>query len=308
MTKFFYAHPFSEALVKEVAVFGAKDILINSKSTAVIQKLANFNSVRVVFDMFDASGLSPEEGANDVVVANGIGMQSLGYIPVCPSSPKYLPYLLNQAKKIASNSLISGVVLDGFSYPANHLNPEPELFDTCYCDRCIRQFKEFLGGESLPTEMASLSDAIDGQFYLEWLEFKCSNLTRIAKSVKEELGHKELGVFCSSWTDKEFGSAAVRVLGSNLSELYEVVDMLYPYFFIKQMARNEEQIKDSLEYMSYFFPKVTPVVLGHFDSSNITVSELESLLKLFEQKGIDRVLIYDAASALSSGVSSLLKQ
>src|SRR3989344_4012378 len=188
------------------------------------------------------------------------------YIGICPTHPQVREDALNKVKK-ALNENIQGVWLDYLRYPTNWNVPEPEILNTCYCDRCLRMFEEYIGESIVGNSLEDKFLHIDGSYYLEWLEFKAEQIVSMIRRVKgiiAESGKEiKVGIFIVPWEDKDCGQDVSWV--KNKVEYFWNIS--HPFIsIVKSNNVPSKEFKQSLEYATSGF------------SEGVVVSNLEDLV------------------------------
>ena len=232
------------------------------------------------------------------------------YKGVCPNSSVLREYRFERIEKISSNAYVDCVWLDFLHYPTYWMLPEPDLFDTCYCERCIKAFeKEKLFGDQLPTKLSDLVDSIDGQYYIEWLQFKCEVISSFVKEARSILDpSKRMGVFAVPWKDKEYSSAVTRLLGQDFSLISAFTDYISPQLAVSLLGKGSEWIKDMIEYFQVFGDKIVPSIIFNGDLESLNLDDLTSIVKLVNHSSLGCILrdFYDLKNY--ENATNLIKQ
>lgn len=178
------------------------------------------------------------------------------YVGLCPTHEGVRKEALKRVKNILEEH-ISGIWLDSIRYPTKWEESEPDVLDTCYCDRCLKLFEKQIGepikgvgGEGTDLENTALH--IDGSYYHEWLEFKTDQISSLVKDVRKTIDESSrsprLGFFTVPWQDKDYGAGIKRILGQDLEKLSEYVDVVSPMLYHKMLGKNVEWINELVEY------------------------------------------------------------
>lgn len=283
---------------------------LNEDNLASIKDVLGPVSVGVCIDIFSGKDLLAQFGNAISQEATNKEAKYNDYFGVCPNNEEVRRFKLQRIQELIEVKNVSTIWLDSLHYPTYWQLPEPLIFDTCYCATCMKKFSEFIYGEKLPEKLDELVEAIDGQYYIEWLEFKCKTITSFVSEVKDLIRKSgkdiKLGAFIVPWVDKEYGSANTRILGQSLSELSEHVDFISPMLYFKALNRDIEWVSSTLEYYSAFGSKVIASVLL---AKEISDEEVSKLLDVLSNKPLEGILISDLSgfSAESPKVSYLKK-
>ena len=156
----------------------------------------------------------------DAGIVEATGKNTEGW--VCPTHPQ----VLQEISTLVTNALqsdYSTIVLDSCHYPTNWKLQPTELFDTCYCDRCLKLFSDYIGENIFGQTLEEKVLLIDGSYYIEWMEFKMKHITNLIKNIKNE--NMTLKLIIPPWENKENGEGMKRLLGVDLNSLETVVDV-----------------------------------------------------------------------------------
>lgn len=210
-----------------------------------------------------------------VVEVNNKNVYENGYSPLCPTNLDVRNAILEEAKRVSKLGL-KGVVLSSYHYATIWDKPEPKIYDTCYCDRCLKLFQDLLGEE---IEGESLEDKflhIDGSYYHEWLQFKASNIASFGKSVREIVKGSddkiELSFFAVPWEDKEYGASIKRILGQDYLKLAEVFDSFIPMLYYVRTGKDIEWLKEKIQYFWEVGLPFTPIIDGPSDTDQFKLA------------------------------------
>jgi uncharacterized lipoprotein YddW (UPF0748 family) len=170
----------------------------------------------------------------------------------CPTSEVLRERCLNSVKKLIELE-VDGIWLDSLRYSSTHwANQDPNIMDTCYCDRCLALFEELIGEPIEGTNLEEKYLHIDGSYYHEWLEFKSENVASMAREVRTLIDDSgkdiKLGFFAVPWEDREFGAGIKRIAAQDFGKLAEIVDVVSPMLYHKMVGKDVTWIKDMIEY------------------------------------------------------------
>lgn len=170
---------------------------------------------------------------------------------VCPTHEGVRKEILNRADKLIKSN-IDGLWLNHARYPTEWELPEPNILDTCYCDRCLQKFSEYIGEQITGTNLEEKVLLIDGSYYIEWIEFKGKQITSLVESIRELItlsGRSvKLGFFALPWEDKEYGAAIKRIVAQDFASLIPVIDILSPGLYHAWCEQPVDWIKNKVNY------------------------------------------------------------
>ncbi|HSX39328.1 MAG TPA: hypothetical protein VLI92_01935 [Candidatus Saccharimonadales bacterium] len=185
----------------------------------------------------------------DAKPVEATGKDTLGGI--CPTHEGIRNAIVETASDLLLKD-INGIWLNHIRYPSSWESAEPNIMDTCYCDRCLRKFSEYLGEPIVGQTLEEKVLLIDGSYYIEWLEFKSLQITSLVKEIRDLItasGKKiKLGLFAVPWEDKEYGAGIKRIIAQDFAALVPLVDILSPGLYHKMCGKDVEWIKQKVNY------------------------------------------------------------
>jgi hypothetical protein len=264
-----------------------------SKVKPIRDILGNTVEVNVSIRVFSKKGAPYLENFNsEPVEAAG---KPLPGSPLCPTNEDVRNACLANVKTTLDQS-IDGIWLDALTYPSSSGYPEPNLVDTCYCDRCIHKFEDYLGEKIAGTTLEEKVLLIDGSYYIEWIEFKTGVIASMAQEVKDLInasGKKvKLGYFAVPLEDKEFGSAVKRLIGQDFLKLSAIVDITSPMLYHKMLYRDVTWIKEKVDYFSQLETPILPAIQTENLPSDVTVEEFKQALDYTFNKNTFGVIVF----------------
>ncbi|MBI4091239.1 hypothetical protein HY419_00640 [candidate division WWE3 bacterium] len=319
MEKIVFLTDINEEMLRLIKQLNANSILLDAgkiTENGVSLILQNYEGLGIyaVLDVFAGGDLLKKFPGAKAEEASKRPVSYEWYQGVCPNNRELRDYLLQEAKKLMANKNLKGLFLNFLHFPAFWMLPEPELFDTCYCETCIGKFKDFIMGDSLPESGEKLVEAIDGQYYLEWLNFKTLSITSFLEDVRGAVGNSDargkLGVFAVPWKDKEYGSAIVRILGQSAFDFSTLADYVSPMLYYKTLGRNIEWVNDTIDYYELFGGRVLPSILFSQEALAMDQKEFEKLLNFTFSTKTHGVIIQDVTGVLgdSDKMTALLQK
>ncbi len=128
---------------------------INAERIALLRQqgakvFAEFNTMHV------SSYLKDHADAAPIGLDGKVCPPPQGWQGICPTHPGYRRFRMDAFRKVLSEYEIDGIWLDYHHSHASWERAVPEMPDTCFCERCIDQFrretKTSLPKESTPTD------------------------------------------------------------------------------------------------------------------------------------------------------------
>ena len=290
---FFFFKPNHESLVKAKelnldSVFSTHANLDESAIKDIRENVGENIKIYVELGVFAGKDLWDKYPDAVPVEASGKEPSRGWYYGVCPSHEGVRNECLQHVKNILEKD-INGIWLDFIRYPTKWEEPEPYILDTCYCDKCLKKFSEYLGE---PIEGNTLEDKvllIDGSYYIEWIEFKTEMITSMVKEVRKlidehnikvEDGKKvKLGFFAIPWQDKEHSAGIKRIVAQDFGSLSTLVDVFSPMLYHKMGGKDVSWIKEMVNYFWEVGKPQLPLIQTEPRESEISTEEFKQALE-----------------------------
>ncbi len=294
-SSFFFSSP-NEQSLKAMLELNLDTVFIpyheaNASNLDKIRKSKSDVKINVEVPVFAGKELLEKFPNALPVEASGLKM----LIGVCPTHPGVRGECL---KKIDSLLPLNpdGIWLDFIRYPTKWEEPVPYILDTCYCDRCLKLFSEYIGESLTGNTLEEKVLLIDGSYYIEWLEFKVSQITTMVKEVKDKIAtfgkNTKLGFFAVPWEDKEYGAGIKRIIAQDFDQLATVVDEFSPMLYHKMCGKPVEWIKQKVDYFWNFQRPFLPLIQTEPRISEIGADEFKKSLELASRKPSQGVCIF----------------
>ena len=127
---------------------------------------------------------------------------------------------------------MDGVWLDYHHSHASWERAEPEMPDTCFCDRCLRRFVEDTGTSLPDGTTAELSAVLLTEQKEAWVRWRCAVFTDWVREFRSIIDATRpgvlLGTFHNPWSDEDHDGARIEKLAIDLSAQAEYVDVFSP--------------------------------------------------------------------------------
>ncbi|MGD9346188.1 MAG: hypothetical protein PVH84_10020 [Candidatus Aminicenantes bacterium] len=167
---------------------------------------------------------------------------------ICPTSVEYSDHRIADIQRIVSEFDPDGISLDFIRhfvfwekvYPDRTLNSIP---NTCFDSRCMNTFANETGIVIPPelTDTQQKADWIKTQVLDEWVEWKCSVITRTVQAIKEAAKAVKpdllINVHAVPWRAEDFEGAVRIVAGQDLGAISEHTDIISPMCYSHMVNR-----------------------------------------------------------------------
>ena len=282
-----------------------REASFDAVSTSLLKEVLPDCRLNILIDIFSTSDLAEDMIETMPIEAQGRDVSFKWYTGICPNNKRIREYRLNRIEALITNPHVFGIWLDELHYPTFWQAAEPEIFDTCYCSTCLSLFTSSkLEGDKLPTKLEDIVDAIDGQYYTEWLEFKSESITSFAKEVLAKVRtsgkNTKLGFFAVPWTDQDFGTGNKRLLGQNLDDLTELFDYISPMLYSSLLGKDSAWIQSVLDYFSQFTHNLYPALFSSAELPSLSTNQLHEIMTILKGNHLKGALVMDFAGLINS--------
>ncbi|MCF7794626.1 MAG: hypothetical protein K9N09_11030 [Candidatus Cloacimonetes bacterium] len=206
---------------------------------------------------------------------------------LCPNNSKALEEILKPIKYYKKYSELSGIHLDYIRFPdiflpvglqpKYNLDQDREMpqFDFCYCDYCLKQFKEKydLNARNLESE----------EEIAAWFQFRLDTISNLVNRVKYELENTDLHLTAAVFPSPTEAARAVRQDWRNWP-LDAAIPMLYHKFYNENISWIGEMISRSIIETKNQFPIHAGIYLPELETDDF--SKILEIVKQNEATGI----------------------
>jgi hypothetical protein len=155
-----------------------------------------------------------------------------GWQGICPTHEGYRAERMRALRTLLETFAIDGVWLDYHHSHASWEQAEPNMPDTCFCDRCLRRFQKdtaiTLPQVSTP-ERAALLLTTHRAAWVRWRLSVFTDWVREFRDLRDATRPGALlGTFHNPWRDDEFGGARIDTLAIDLKAQAAYIDVFSP--------------------------------------------------------------------------------
>ena len=212
--------------------------------------------------------------------------QATWFLGACPTDPGFREFRMKQLEGLLDSFEVAGVWMDYFHWHAQFEDPNPVLPETCFSASCIAAFESATGTRVHAGPVAERARYILTQHERRWRDWRVSQLLSWARDIGAVVRRKRpgalLGVYHCPWKNDEYGGALRRVLGLDLRQLSNHVDVLSPMVYHGRMHRKPEWVGEYVEWLSANTPRKTgiwPIVQAHNERGAISAAEFDHVLR-----------------------------
>ena len=191
-----------------------------------VQAYAEFNTLHV------ADYVKEHPDAAPVGADGRVSPPPEGWQGICPTHEGYRAARMRAFRSLLETFDIDGVWLDYHHAHASWEQAEPNMPDTCFCERCLRRFQAETGTTlaAAPTgERARLLLSTHRAAWVRWRLGVFTDWVREFDRIRDDVRPRALlGTFHNPWTDEDFGSARIEKLAIDLKAQAAYVDVFSP--------------------------------------------------------------------------------
>jgi hypothetical protein len=191
-----------------------------------VQAYAEFNTLHV------AEYLKAHPDAAPVGTDGRVSPAPDGWQGICPTHEGYRAERMRAFRALLETFAIDGVWLDYHHSHASWEQAEPNMPDTCFCDRCLRRFQTdaaiTLPQVSTP-ERAALLLSTHRSAWVRWRLSVFTDWVREFRDIRDATRPGALlGTFHNPWSDDDFGGARIEKLAIDLKAQAAYIDVFSP--------------------------------------------------------------------------------
>jgi hypothetical protein len=191
-----------------------------------MQVYAEFNTLHV------ADYLQAHPDAAPVGVDGEVSPPPQGWQGICPTHDGYRQSRMDAFRALLSDFAIDGVWLDYHHSHASWERAEPDMPDTCFCDRCLRRFQEATGITLPAVPPAERANLLLSTHRDAWVQWRLEVFTDWVREFREILDATRptalLGTFHNPWSDDDFDGARIEKLAIDLQAQAAYIDVFSP--------------------------------------------------------------------------------
>jgi hypothetical protein len=217
-----------------------------------------------------------------------------GWQGVCPTHPGYRHARTEAFRKVLQVAPIDGIWLDYHHAHANWEQAEPNLPDTCFCERCVSLFERDTK-TSLPVEpAANRARRILEMHKPEWVKWRCGVFTDWVREFRQILDRERpgaiLGTFHCPWSESDFDNALRDKLAIDLKAQSQYLDVLSTMVYHARFghARDISWISRQTSWLGSYLAlkgesserlKIWPIVQLSDWGENVSESQVTDILE-----------------------------
>ncbi len=155
-----------------------------------------------------------------------------GWQGICPSHEAYRKSRMDAFRQLLRDFDVDGVWLDYHHAHASWEQAEPNMPDTCFCERCLSRFQGETGTKLPEASAAERARLLLSTHRKTWVRWRCDLLTdwvREFREIRDETRPRALlGTFHNPWSDEDHGGARLEKLAIDLRAQAAHFDVFSP--------------------------------------------------------------------------------
>ena len=154
---------------------------------------------------------------------------------VCPTHAEYRRYKMDDFRRVLRDYEVDGMWLDYHHSHADWERADPILPDTCFCDRCLAQFRSDTGTKLPDKPTIELSALLLNEQKAKWVQWRCDVFTDWVREfraiIDETRPEALLGTYHCPWSDTDNDGALREKLAIDLKAQAPHMDVfsIMPY-------------------------------------------------------------------------------
>jgi hypothetical protein len=203
--------------------------------TQQVRAYAEFNTLHV------ADYLKTNPDAAPIGTDGLVSPAPNGWQGVCPTHAGYRTERMRAFRALLTTFAIDGVWLDYHHSHASWEQADPNMPDTCFCDRCVARFQTDTA-IALPqmstSERAALLLSTHRDAWVRWRLGIFTDWVREFHAIRDETRPGALlGTFHNPWSDSDFDGARIQKLAIDLKAQSAYIDVFSPMPYHARFGR-----------------------------------------------------------------------
>ena len=202
-----------------------------------VQAYAEFNTLHV------ADYLKEHPDAAPIGADGRVSPPPQGWQGICPTHDAYRRFRMDAFRAPLRDFQIDGVWLDYHHSHASWERAEPDMPDTCFCDRCLQRFQEATAIRLPDGPRPELAALLLSDIGTAWIRWRLMVFTDWVREFREILDATRpsvlLGTFHNAWSDEDMGGARLEKLAIDLKAQAGYVDVFSPMAYHARFGHAE---------------------------------------------------------------------
>lgn len=210
------------------------------------------------------------------------------FMGICLTDSGFRKFRTEQLKSLLEKFSVDGIWLDYLHWHAQFESPDPILPETCFCERCIRQFEMDMVIQVPEGDVVKKAQWILSRSDTQWRLWRSqvlngwvSDLKTVVKDIRSDA---LLGIYYCPWYPSDFNEALYRILGVDLKALTRIADVFSPMLYHERMGRSPAWVGEYTAWLAKAGiykdkrPLIWPIVQAHNIPGVIPPAEFRQVL------------------------------
>jgi hypothetical protein len=235
------------------------------------------------------------------------------FLGLCPTCEWYNRQKLDELRELVRRrEKLAGVWLDYLHFHCDFELPDPPLTQSCFNDSCLARFQRETGIEPQGHTRAEKARWILQHRPQAWTDWKCSVITDWARRARAVLDEERpgmlLGIYSCPWTDEEYDAGLRRIVGEDIDQLSQYVDVWSPMVYHGNCQRPADWAERYTRWLGKrlaqrgLHRRIWPIVQGGGTPKAqpaISPEDFETALQGAIRGGADGVMFYHFSAVVS---------
>jgi hypothetical protein len=226
---------------------------------------------------------------------------------ICPTHDAYRRFRMDAFRTLLQDFAIDGVWLDYHHSHASWERSDPDMPDTCFCDRCLRRFQGATAIQ-LPEGPASRRAALLLSTHrAAWARWRLDVFTDWVREFRAILSDTRpsalLGTFHNAWSDDDMDGARLQKLAIDLKAQAAYIDVFSPMVYHARFGHSSDlawisrQVTWLGEYLGIEGApgerhRIWPIVQVSDWGESVPVDQVEAVLELGAHRPATGVMVF----------------
>ena len=253
-----------------------------------VRVYAEFNTLHV------AEYLKQHPDAAPIGTDGQVSPPPHGWQGICPTHDGYRRFRMDAFRTLLQNFAIDGVWLDYHHSHASWERADPEMPDTCFCDRCLQRFQEATAirlPDAATSKRAALLLSTHRAAWMRWRLSVFTDWVREFRAIVDAARPSALlGTFHNAWSDVDLGGARLEKLAIDLKAQAAYIDVFSPMVYHARFghARNLAWISRQVSWLGEYLSvtgvsgerhRIWPIVQISDWGESVPVDHVETILE-----------------------------